>query len=116
MLTWCVGQCRIFHLRFNERELVQDIYFLRQLSHDEAARKVGSLWLWAQHCTGLSDAATFLRTLAKACSFLQFCWKLWQWWRAECEELISYDFKCVGILAVCACSHRLPLDAFLQHS
>lgn len=32
--------CRIFHLRFNERELVQEIYFLRQLSHDEAARKV----------------------------------------------------------------------------
>lgn len=31
--------CRIFHLRFNEKELVQEIYFLRQLSHDEAARK-----------------------------------------------------------------------------
>ena len=31
---------RIFHLRFNDRELVQEIYFLRQLSHDEAARKV----------------------------------------------------------------------------
>jgi len=30
----------IFHLRFNERELVQEIYFLRQLSHDEAARKM----------------------------------------------------------------------------
>jgi hypothetical protein len=32
---------RIFHLRFNDRELIQEIYFLRQLSHDEAARKVG---------------------------------------------------------------------------
>ena len=33
--------CRVFHLRFNEKEMVQEIYFLRQLSHDEAARKVG---------------------------------------------------------------------------
>ena len=31
---------RVFHLRFNEKEMVQEIYFLRQLSHDEAARKV----------------------------------------------------------------------------
>ena len=30
----------MFHLRFNEKEMVQEIYFLRQLSHDEAARKV----------------------------------------------------------------------------
>ena len=35
--------CRVFHLRFNEKEMVQEIYFLRQLSHDEAARKVGLL-------------------------------------------------------------------------
>ena len=36
---------RVFHLRFNEKEMVQEIYFLRQLSHDEAARKVGfSVW------------------------------------------------------------------------
>lgn len=38
-----VRSCRVFHLRFNEKELVQEIYFLRQLSHDEAARKVGPL-------------------------------------------------------------------------
>ncbi|CAK0785281.1 hypothetical protein CVIRNUC_008487 [Coccomyxa viridis] len=30
----------VFHLRFNEKEMVQEIYFLRQLSHDEAARKM----------------------------------------------------------------------------
>ena len=36
-----VDLCRVFHLRFNEKEMVQEIYFLRQLSHDEAARKVG---------------------------------------------------------------------------
>ena len=34
---------RVFHLRFNKKEMVQEIYFLRQLSHDEAARKVGCL-------------------------------------------------------------------------
>lgn len=31
---------RIFFLRFNREERVQEIFFLRQLSHDEAARKV----------------------------------------------------------------------------
>jgi len=30
----------VFHLRFNEKEMVQEIYFLRQLSHDEAASKM----------------------------------------------------------------------------
>ena len=31
---------RIFYLHFNHEERVQEIFFLRQLSHDEAARKV----------------------------------------------------------------------------
>ena len=35
-----LGYGRIFFLRFDHSENVRDIFFLRQLSHDEAARKV----------------------------------------------------------------------------
>ncbi len=39
---------RIFFLRFDHSENVRDIFFLRQLSHDEAARKVT-----ATHCNSV---------------------------------------------------------------
>jgi hypothetical protein len=67
--------CRIFHLQFDKTEQVKDIYFLRQLSHDEAERKVSTAHalgvLDDMYRTRLSSSHLyFLRNLKVACGWI----------------------------------------------